>query len=202
MENRCGNNGNSDKFILLGSRITADGDCSHEIKRSLLLWIKAMTSLDSILKSRGIPLPTKLCIVKAMIFAVVMWELDHKEGWALKNWCFQTVVLEKTLESPLDSREIKPVNPKGNQPWIFTGMFDAEAEAPKLWLPDAKSQLIGKDVDAGKDWGQEKKAIEDEMAGWHHQLNGHKFEQTLGDSEGQGSLACCSPWTEQQQQTA
>ena len=107
-----------------------------------------------------------------------MWELDHKEGWTLKNWYFQTVVLEKTLESPLESKEIKPVNPKGNQPWIFTGRTDAEAEAetPKLWPSDGKSQLIGKDPDAGKDWRQEEKgATEDEMTGWHHQLNGHEF---------------------------
>ena len=105
------------------------------------------------------------------------------------------VVLEKTLESPLDSKEIKPVNPKGNQPWIFIGRTDAEAEAPILWSPDVKSQPIGKDPDAGKDWGQEEKGvIEDEMVGWHHWLSGHEFEQTLGDSEGQGSLARCSLW--------
>ena len=107
---------------------------------------------------------------------------------------FQTVVLEKTLESPLDCKEIKPVNPKGNQPWIFIGRTDAKAEAPILWLPEVKSQLIGKDPDIGKDWRQEEKgAAEDEMVGWHHWLNGHEFEQTQGDGEGQGSLACCSP---------
>ena len=125
---------------------------------------------------------------------VWMWELDHEEGRVLKNWCFWTVVLEKTLESPLDCK-IKPVNPKGNQPWIFIGRTDAEAEAPILWLPDAKNQLIGKDPDAGKDWRQEEKGTtEDDMVGWHHQLNGHEFEQALGDGKGQGSLACCSPW--------
>ena len=124
-----------------------------------------------------------------------MWELDHKEGWAPKNWCFWTVVLEKTLESPLDCKEIQPVNSKGNQPWIFIGRTDAEAEAPKLWPPDVKGWLIGKDPDAGKDWRQEEKGMtEDEMVGWHHHLNVHKFEQTLEDSEGQGSLACCGPW--------
>ena len=112
-----------------------------------------------------------------------MWELDHKEGWALKNWCFWTVVLEKTLESPLGSKEIKPINPKGNQPWIFIGR--ADAEAPVLWLPDVKSQLIGKDPDAGKDWRQEEKEVtKDEMVGSHHWLNGHESEQTLRDSEG------------------
>ena len=113
----------------------------------------------------------------------------------LQSCCFQTVVLEKTLESPLDSKEIKPVNPKGNQPWIFIGRTDAEVEAPILRPPDAKSWLTGKDPDPGKDWKQqEKRATEGEMVGWHHWLNGHQYEQTLGDSEGQGRLLCCSPW--------
>ena len=126
---------------------------------------------------------------------VQMWQLDHKEGWALKNSWFRTVVLEKTLKSPLDSKEMKSVNPKGNQPWIFIGRTDAEAEAPILWPPDVKSQLIRKDPTAGKDWGQEEKGVtEDKIVGWHHWLNEHEFEQTPGDSEGQGSLACCSPW--------
>ena len=123
-----------------------------------------------------------------------MWE-TVKEGWAPKNPCFWTVVLEKTPESPLDCRGIKPVHPKGSQPWIFIGRTAAESEAPVLWPPDAKSWLIGIDPDAGKDWRQEEKgATEDEMVGWHHWLNGHEFEQTLGDSEGQGSLACCHSW--------
>ena len=123
---------------------------------------------------------------------VWMLELGHKEFWVLKNRCFWTVVLEKTLESPLDCKEIKPVNPKGNQSWIFIGRTDAEAEASILWPPDAKIQLIRKDPDAGNDCGKEEKgATEDEMVGWHHQLNGHDIEQTLGG--GQGSLACCSP---------
>ena len=114
-------------------------------------------------------------------------------GWALKNWCFHIVMLEKTSESPLDSSKIKPVHPKGNQSWIFIGRTDAEAEAPILWPPDAKSWLIGIDPDAGKDWRQEEKVMtEDKMVGWHHQFNGHEFEQTPGDCEGQGSLACCS----------
>ena len=126
---------------------------------------------------------------------VWMWEMYNKESWALKNWCFLTVVLEKTLESPLDSKEIKPGNPKGNQSWILSRRTDAEAEAPILRPPDAKSWLTGKDPDAGKDWRQEEKqATEDEMIGWHHRLNGHEFEQALGDSEGQGSLVCYSPW--------
>ena len=121
-----------------------------------------------------------------------MQELDHKEGWVLKNWCFQIVVLEKTLEGPLDSRGIKPVDLKGDQPWIFIGRTSAEALI--LWSCDEKSWLIGKDPDAGKDWGQEKGTTEDEMVGWHHQLNGHELDQPLGDSEEQGSLVCCSPW--------
>ena len=114
-----------------------------------------------------------------------MWELDHKEGWVLKNWCFWTEVLEKTLESPLDHKEFKPVNPKENQPWIFIGRTDAEAEAPTLWPPHVKSQLIGRDPDAGKDWRQEGKGTtEDKMVGWHHQLNGHEFEQAPGVGDG------------------
>ena len=122
---------------------------------------------------------------------VRMWELDHKEGWVLKSWCFQAVMLEKTLESPLDCKEIKPVNPKGNQPWMFIGRTDAEDEAPVLWPPDAESQLIGKDPDAGKDWRQEEKGMtEDEIVRWHHRLNRRESEQTPGDSEGQGRLAC------------
>ena len=123
-----------------------------------------------------------------------MWKLDHKEGWAPRNWCFQTVVLDKTLESPVDCKEIKPVNPKKYQPWIFIGSTDAETEIPILGPPDVKSQFIGKDPDAGKDRRQEKGMTEDEMFGWHHWVNGQEFEQTPGDSEGQGSLKCCSPW--------
>ena len=126
---------------------------------------------------------------------VQMWELDHKESWASKNLCFWTVVLEKILESPLDSKEIKPANPKGNQSWIFIGRTDAEAEAPILWPPDAKSQLIGKDPDAMKDWGhEEKRATEDEMVGWHHWLNEHEFVRTLEGSEGQEVWCATVHW--------
>ena len=131
-------------FIFLGSKITTDSDCSHEINRHLLLGRKAMTNLDNILKSRDIILLTKVHIVKVLIFLVVMYTCENwtvKEGWAPKTWCFQTVVLDKTLESPLDCKEIKIVNPKKNQPWIFIGRTDAEAEAPVLWPPDAKSRL-------------------------------------------------------------
>ena len=124
----------------------------------------------------------------------VLVNLSNK-SWVLKNWCFWTVVLEKTLESPLDCKETQPVNPKGNQFWIFIGTTDAEAETPILWPPDAKSWLIWKDPDAGKDWRwEEKGTAEDEMVGWHHQLNGHEFEQILGVGDVQGGLACCSPW--------
>ena len=123
-----------------------------------------------------------------------MWELDCEKGWVLKNSCFWTVVLEKTLESPLDCREIKPVHPKGNHSCIFIRRIDAEAETPIFWQPDVKSQFIGKDPDSGKDWRQEKGTTEDEMIGWHHWLNGHEFEKAPGDGEGQGSLGCCSPW--------
>ena len=124
-----------------------------------------------------------------------MWELDRRESWALKNWCFLTVVLEKTLESPLDCWEIKPVNPKGNQAWIFTRRTDAEAEAPILWPPDVKNWVIGKDPDAGKDWRQEEKGTtDDKVVGCRHWLNGHESEQTLWDTKGQESLACCHPW--------
>ena len=133
-------------FIFLGCKITADGDCSHEIKRRLLLGKKAIANLGSVLKSRDITLPTNVSSSR-----VRDWELDHKEGWAPKNWCFWIMVMEKTLESPLNSKEIKPVNPKGNQPWIFIGRTDAEDEAPILWPPDVKNRLIGKDPDdAGK----------------------------------------------------
>ena len=146
-------------FIFWGSKITADGDCSHEIKRLLLLVRKAMTNLDSTLKIRDITLPTKVILVKVMVFPVVMYgcELDHKESWALKNWCFWTVVLEKTLESPLDCGEIQPVHPKGDQSWVFIGRTDAEAETPILWAPRAKNWLIGKDRDAGNIEGRRKR---------------------------------------------
>ena len=124
-----------------------------------------------------------------------MWELDCEESWAPKNWCFWTMVLEETLESPLDCKEIQPVHLKGNQSWVFIERTDVEAETPLLWPPDAKSWLIGKDPDAGKDWGQEEKeTTEDEMIGWHHQLNGHGFGWTLGVGDGQGGLVCCGSW--------
>ena len=149
------------------------------IKR-LLLGRIAMRNIDSILKSRDITLPTKVHLVKAMFFSsghVWMWELDCEESLAPKNWCFWTMVVEKILESPLDCKEIQPVHPEGDKSWVFIGRTDAEAETPIIWPPHAKSWLIGKDPDAGRDWGQEEKGMtEEEMAGWHHRLNGHEFE--------------------------
>ena len=184
-------------IILGGSKITADSDCSHEIKRRLLLGRKAMTNLDSILKS-SYYFADKGPSSQGYGFSsghVWMWELDYKESWALKNWCFWTVVLGNTPESPLDYKEIKPVSSKGNQSWIFIGRTDAEAETTILWPPEVKNWLIGKDPDAGKDWRWEEKGMtEDEMVGWHHRLDGHAFEQALGVGDGQGSLVCCNPW--------
>ena len=152
-------------FIFLGSKITVDGDCSHEIKRCLFLGRKALTNRQCIKKQRYY-FADKGPYSQSYGFSsshVPMWELDHKEVWVPKNWCFWTVVLEKTLGSPLGSKEIKPVNPKGNQLWIFIGRTDAEAEAPILWLPDVKSWLTGKYSDVVKDWSQKKRATEDEM---------------------------------------
>ena len=146
------------------------------------------------MKSRNITLPAKVCIVKTMVFPVVMYGC---ESWTIKKaecqriGAFEMWYWEKTLESPLDCKEIKPVNPKGNQPGIFIERTDAEAESPVLWPPDVKSQLIGKDPDAGKNKRQEKGMTQDEIVEWHHQFSGHEFEQTPGRSEGQGSLACC-----------
>ena len=162
----------------LGVSKQKDGDCSHEIKRRWLLERKVMTNLDSILKSRDITLPTKFHLVKALVFPVVMYEYKR---WTIKKaecqridaselWCW------RRLESPLDCKEIQPVHPKGDQSWVFIGRTDAETETPVLWPSDVKSWLIGKDPDAGRDWGQEKGMTEDEMVGWHHRLNGHEFE--------------------------
>ena len=157
-----------------------------------------MTNLDSIFKSRDISLPTKVHLVKAMVFPVVMlWirELDCEESWALKNWCFWTVVLEKTLKSPLDGKEIQPVHPKGHQSWVFIGRTNAEGETPVLWPPHVKSWLIGKDSDARRDWGQEEKGTtQDEMAGWHHRLDGCESGKTPGVGGGQGGMVCCNSW--------
>ena len=215
-------------FTFLGSKLTADSDCSHEIKRHLLLGRKAMTNLDKSIKKQRHHFTNKYPYAFHYAFSsshVQMGELNHKEGWAPKNWCFQTVVLEKTLESPLNSREIKLVNPTGNQPWIFIRRTDAEAEAPILWHVACQARLLSLwilearilgwvAISFSKYFGYlmqrahslEKKlwcyerlrtggqgVKEDVMVGRNHQLNEHEFEQTPGNSEGQGSLACCSP---------
>ena len=187
--------------IFLGSKITADGDCSNEIKRHLLLGRKVMTNLDTILKSRDITLPTKVHLVKAMVFPVVMYgwtidgELDYKETWAPKNCCFWTVVLERTLESVLNCKEIQPVHPNGDQSLVFIGRTDVEVETLVLWPPDAKGWRIWKNPDAGKGWGQEEKGMtEVEMVRCHHWLNEHGFGWTPGVGDGQGGLKCCGSW--------
>ena len=184
MVNRWGNNGNSERLLFWGSpKITADGDCSHEMKRHLLLGRKAMTNLESILKTRDITLPTKVCLVKAMVFSGVIYEC---ESWTIKKaecqridafklWCWRRLLDCKRY--PLDCKEIQPVHPKGNQFWIFIGKTDAEAETPILWPPDMKNWFIQKDPNSGKDWRQvERGTTEDEMVGWHHWFNGHEFE--------------------------
>ena len=180
-------------FIILGSKITADGDCSHEIKRCLLLGRKAMTNLDSVLKSRDITLPTKVHLVKTMVLPVVMYGCESLTIKKAECWRINTFEW-KIFESSLDCKEIKPVSPKGNQPWIFIGRTDAEAETPILWPPDVKSWIIRKDSDVGKDWRQEEKGMTGWHGGWRQWLNEHEFEQASGDGEGQRSLVCCSPW--------
>ena len=188
-------------FLFLGSKTTVGGDCSHETRRWLLIGRKTLTKLDSVLKSsafqRHCSADKGLCSQGYGLSSghIHLWELGHKEGRMPKNWCLWMVVLEKTPEGLLDSKEIKPVNLKGNQTWILSGRTNAKAEVTVFWSYDMNNQLIGKVPDAGKDWGQkEKRASEEKMAGWHHQWNGHELGQTLGDGEGQGSLACCSPW--------
>ena len=200
-------------FIFLGSKFTADSDCSHEIK-TLAPWKKSHDKPRQHIKKQRHYFADKSPYSQSYGFSsshVWIWELDHKEDWVQKNWCFLTVVLEKTLESSLDSKEIKPVSPKGNQSWIFIGRTDAEV--PILWPPDVKSQLTGKDPDAGKDWRQEEKGTtENEMAGWHHWLNGHESEQIPGGREGKEvrlgregkevrtGKSGCSPWGHSQTQ--
>ena len=185
-------------FFWGGSNITADGDCSHEIKRRLLLGRKPMTNLESILKSRDSTLLTKVYLVKAMVFTGVMYRCESltiKKAKCQRIDAFELWCWRRLLRVPWDCKETKPVNPKGDQSWIFIGRTDAEAEAPILWPRDVKNWLIGKDPDAGKDWRQEEKGTtENEMAGWHHQLDGHEFEQALGAGDGQGSLVYYSPW--------
>ena len=184
-------------FIFLGSKITADSGYSHEIK-TLAPWKKSYDQPRQHIKKERYYFTNKVPSSQSYGFSsshVWMWEVPYKESWALKYWCFWTVVFEKTLESPLDCMEIQPVHPKGDQSWVFIGRTDAEAETPILWPPDAKSWLIWKDPDAGKDWRQEKKeTTENEMGGWYHRLDEREFEKAPGVGDGQGNLACCSPW--------
>ena len=161
-----------------------------------------MTNLDCIFKSRDITLPTKVRLVKAMVFPVVMYELWEWRKLSMEELMLLNFDLEKTLESPLDCKEIQPVHPKGDQSWVFIGRIDAEAETPILWPVHVNSWLIGKDPDTGRDWGQEKKGTtEDEMAGWHHLLDAHEYEWTPGVGDGQGGLACCDSWGHKESDT-
>ena len=192
-------------FIFLGSKITADGDCSHEIKRRLLLERKVMTNHRQHIKKQRRYFANKGPSRQGYGFSSShfwMWKLDYKERWAPKNWCFWTVVLEKTLESLLDCKEVQPVHPKGDQSWVFIGRTDVVPETPILWPPNVKSWLIWKDPDAGRDWGQEEKGMtEDEMGGWHHWRDGHEFEQTPGVGDGQGGLVCYDSWGRKESDT-
>ena len=198
------------EFLFWGSKITAYGDCSHEIKIPAS-WKKGYDQPRQRIEKQIHYFTSKSPTIQGYGFFsshIWMWELDYKERWAPKNWCFWAVVLEKTLESPLECKEIQPVHPKGNQSWIFIGRTDAEAETPVLWPPDVKNWLIGKDLDARKDWRQEEKGIiEDETVGWHHWLDGHEFEQTPGAGDNREawcvavhrvakSLTRLSDWTE------
>ena len=194
MANRRGKVETGTDFISLGSsrRVTA------AMKLKDAPWKESYDKPRHHIKKQRYHLANKGPDTQSYSFSsshVQMCELDHKEGWAPKNWCFWIAVLEKTLESPLDSKVIKPINPKENQSWIVIGRIDTEVEVPILWPPDGNTQLTRKDLDAGEDWRQEEKgAPEDETVGWHHWLSGHETERTPGDGEGQGSLACCSPW--------
>ena len=197
MANRGGKTETVANFLFLSSKITTESDCSHEMKRRLLLGRKPMINLVSMNADKH-SYSQSYSFISSHVW---MWELDHKEGWVPNNWCFWAVMLEETLESPLDCKETKPANPKGNQSWIF--FVRTDAKAPILRPPDVKSWLIGKYPDGGKDWKQEEKGVtENEVVGWHQRFNGHEFEQTMRDSEGRGSLACCSPWSCKESGTA
>ena len=183
-------------FIWVGSKITTDGDCSHEIKRHLLLGRKYEQPRQHIKKQRHYfsnkgPSSQSYGFSSSHIWKL---ELEYKESWVVKNLCFWTVVVGKILESPLDFKEIKPVNPKGNQSWIFIGTTDVEPETSIIWLHDGKNWLTGKDPNPGKDWRQEEKRLTNEMVGYYRWLNGHKFEWVSGAGDGLWCLACCSPW--------
>ena len=198
MANRWGNDGNSDRLYFGGLQNHCRWLLQPWNLKTLAPWKKSCDQPRQHIKKQRHYFANKGLSSQSYGFSsnhVWMWELDYKESWALKNWCFWTVALMKTLESPLDSKEIQPVHPKGNQSWIFIGRIDAEAETPILWPPDVKNWLTGKDPDAGEDWRQEEKGMtEDEMVGWHYWLDELEFEQALGVGDGQGSLACCSAW--------
>ena len=198
MANRWGNNGISDRLYFPGLQNLCRWWLQPWNWNTFAPWKKSYDKPKQHIKKQRHYFTSKFLCSQRYGFSsshVWMWEFDHKESWALKNGCLWTVELEMTLENPLDSKEIKLVNPKGNQSWICTGGTDAEGEAPILWPPYVKNWLIGKDPDAGKNWKQEKKGTkEDEMVGWHHPLNGHEFEQAQGVGDGQGSLACCCPF--------
>ena len=208
MAKRWGNNRNSERLYFLGLQNHRRGCLQQWNEKMLAPWKKSYDKPRQDVKKQRHYFANKDLSSQNYGFSsshAWMLELDHKEIWVPRNWCFQIVVLEKTVESPLDGKEIKPVNPKENEPWIFIGRTDAEAKAPIFWPPDVKNWLIGKDPDAGKDWGQEEKGvIEDEMVGWHQWLNGHECEQTLGDSEGQGAwcdgVSKSWTWLSEQQQ--
>ena len=196
MANRSGKGGSSDRFLLLGSEITVEGDCCHEIRRRLLLGRKAMTYLDSVLKSRDITLPTKVCIIKAMVFPVVIYgceswivkKVDSQKIGAFKLRCWKRLLRVSWTARRSNQSILKSTLNSHRKDY-------AEAETPVIWSSDVNNWLTGKVPDAGKDWGQEEKRVsEDEMSGWHHRCNGHELQQTSGDGEGQGSLARCSPW--------
>ena len=198
MANRWGNSGNSGWLYLSGLQNHCRWWLQPWNKKMLTPWKKNYNQPRQHIKKQRHYFVHKALSSQGHGFSsghIWMWQLDSKESWAPKNWCFWTVVLEKTLERPLDCMEIHLVHPKGDESWVFVGRTDVEAETPILWPPDAKRWLIGKDPDAGKDWGQEEKGTtEDEMVGWHHWLYGHGFEWTPGAGDGQGGLACCDSW--------
>ena len=197
MTNRWGNSGNSVRLYFWGLQNRCIWWWQPWNKKTLIPWKKRYDQPRQHIKNQRHYFANKGLSSQGYCFSsdhVWMCELDYKESWVPKNWWFWTVVLEKTLESPLDYMEIQPVHPKGDHSWVFIGRTDVDTETPILWLPDANNWLMGKDPDAGKDWRWEKKGVtENEMVGWHHWLYEHEFEQTLGDSEGQGSLTCCNP---------
>ena len=198
MVNRWRNNGNSDRFYFLGLQNQCRWWLQPWNQKTLAPWKKSYDKPRQYIKKQRHYFSNKGLSSQSSGFSsshIRMWELNYKESWAAKNWCFWTVVLEKTLESPLGCKEIQPVNPKGDQFWIFIERTDVEAEMPILWPSDVKNWLTRKDPDAGKNWRQEEKGMtEDKMAEWQHELGGHEFEQAPGVDDGQGSLTCCSPW--------